>query len=318
MVDEHNHPRVCISILNWKNTQDTLRCIRSLSDVDLSTNLIVVLDNESTRESLRTLEQLPQITVMASTENLGFAGGHNRVMRWAKNRGVDYVWLLNNDAVVQPQCLAKLLAYAQQHKECALLSPSIFDCEPPHAPQHIVSIVNETRTGAYEYTDLKEAAEKQAQHPDKVILWGTALLVRTAAIESIGYFDERLFAYAEDTDYALRARQHGWRNAVVIDAHVWHEHPKAPRKPHFYYYKHRNSIAIARKHAGCKNTLKLMYWNLRLARKEIDALKGNPEALKALYCGIWHGWTFKTGKYSPDVSTGWLGQKLVRMAIKFS
>lgn len=318
MVGEHPLPRVCISILNWKNTQDTLRCIRSLCDVDLASHSIVVLDNESTQESLGTLEELQNITVMASTDNLGFAGGHNRVMHWARDRGFHYIWLLNNDAVVQPQCLKKLLEYAEQHKECALLSPSIFDCDPPHAPQHIVSIVNETRTGADEYTDLKQAAEMQALHPDKVILWGTALLVRTAAIDSIGYFDERLFAYAEDTDYALRAMQLGWRNAVVIDAHIWHEHPKAPRKPHFYYYKHRNSIAIARKHAGCINTLKLMYWNLRLARKEIDALKGNPVSLNALYCGIWHGWTFKTGKYSHDASASWLGQKLVRMAIKFS
>lgn len=318
MVGEQTQPRVCISILNWKNTQDTLRCIQSLQDIDPKTNFIVVLDNESTSESLQMLEGLQHVKVLASTENLGFAGGHNRVMQWARDRGFDYIWLLNNDAIVQPQCLERLLAYAQQHKECALISPSIFDCEAPHAPQHIVSILNETKTGAYEYTDLKQAAVMQAQHPEKVVLWGTALLVRTAAIDNIGYFDEGLFAYAEDTDYALRAIAHGWRNAVVMDAHIWHEHPKPPRKPHFYYYKHRNSIAIARKHAGLKNTLKLMYWNLRLARKELTMLKASPETVDALYSGIWHGWTGKTGRFRAEVSAGWLARRLVQMALRFS
>lgn len=312
-------PRTCISVLNWRNSDDTVRCIQSLRDgTDLTGVAIVVLDNESTDASFSALSTLTDVTITRSTENLGFAGGHNRTMRWAKQQGFDYVWLLNNDAVVRPQCLQRLLAFAEQNPDCALVSPGIFDREPPHAAQHLVSVLNETRTGAHEYTDAAQAARMQQQHPEKMILWGTALLVRVAALDRLGYLDEGLFAYAEDTDYALRALQCGFRNAVVLEAEILHAHPQPPRNPHFYYYKHRNSVAIARKHAGILNTLKLMRLNLILARKELSMLKDRPEAIDALYGGIWHGWTRRTGAFRPGTSVGWAARTIINLALKVS
>ncbi|APW45099.1 putative glycosyl transferase family 2 [Rhodoferax antarcticus ANT.BR] len=318
MVIINHKPRVCISILNWKNTSDTIACVHSLQLITSVSHQIVVLDNESTPESLATLQTVRHIKVISSLVNLGFAGGHNRVVKWALDQGFDYVWLLNNDAINQPNCLERLVDYADGHRESALVSPILLNNTLPHGPQHVISILNDTRTGSHEYTDVDVARKMQQDYPNKVIIWGTALLVRLSCIKTLGYLDERLFAYAEDTDYALRAISCGFSNAVVFEAYVWHASPTHPRKPHYYYYTHRNSIAIAKKHASRLNTLKLIYWNLRLAKKQLLVIGNDTATAHALKLGIWHGWINQSGPFNKEAKHYFFSDALMRFVLYLS
>lgn len=311
-------PRVCISILNWNNAPATLDCIVSLRLSLNPTDVIVVLDNGSTDESVKTLKTVEGIELITAEQNLGFAGGHNRVLRHALACGFDYVWLLNNDALVQGDCLRRLVEHAQAHPDCALISPVILDNLPPHAYQHTLSILNATGTGVEEILDLSVAREKQAKQPQRVIVWGTALLVRVGAISRLGYLDEKLFAYSEDTDYSLRSLREGFQNAVVFDAVIWHEHPPHPRKPHYYYYTQRNSSLMWRKHTSPLKFLKLLRWNLRLAHRQMAMLAGNPEAVDAMKLGIWHGWLNRGGGFNREKRLGLPARWLVDLAMAIS
>ena len=315
MVNTSRAPRVCISILNWKNSSETVKCVHSLQKTTSIECDIVILDNESSPDSLKTLQEIQGIELIASTANLGFAGGHNRIMQWAIERNFDYIWLLNNDAICQEFCLERLIDYAEKNLNCALISPVLLDNVPPHAPQHVISILNDTKTGSREYGEISVAREMQNLHPDKVIIWGTALLVRLFAIKNLGFLDERLFAYAEDTDYALRSIACGYRNAVVFDAAVWHENPPHPRKPHYYYYTHRNSVAIVKKHATRLNTLRVIYWNLRLAKKQLNNSSINSTTKNSLKLGIWHGWLNKHGEYDKNERISAFGNSIVNLAL---
>ena len=290
-------PRVCVSILNWNNAPATLDCIRSVQSLLADADQIVVLDNGSSDDSLDMLRTAKGIELMTASENLGFAGGHNRILRHAVDQGFDYVWLLNNDAVVRGDCLQRLVDHADAHPNCALISPVILDNLPPHACQHTLSVLNATATGVDEVHDLETARQLQATQPRRVILWGTALLVRVDAIRRLGYLDERLFAYSEDTDYSLRSLEAGFENAVVFDAVIWHEHPPHPRKPHYYYYTQRNSSLMWRKYTNLLTFLKLMRWNLRLAKSQLAMLADKPDARSAMKLGIWDGWLNRGGEY---------------------
>lgn len=316
--DRTSLPRVCISILNWNNAQATLECIVSLRSSLNPNDVIVVLDNGSTDDSVTLLRTVEGIELITSEQNLGFAGGHNRVLRHALACKFDYVWLLNNDALAQGDCLQRLVQYAQEHPDCALTSPVILDKLPPHACQHTLSVLNATATGVEEIQDLYAARKKQATQANRVIVWGTALLVRVDAIDRLGYLDERLFAYSEDTDYSLRSLREGFQNAVVFDAVVWHEHPPHPRKPHYYYYTQRNSTLMWRKYTSQLKFLKLMRWNLSLARRQVAMLAKNPEAVAAMKLGIWHGWINRGGEFNREQRLGLPARWLVDLALAVS
>ncbi len=310
--------RVCISILNWNNARDTLLCVQSLKLIQKVQHDVVVLDNGSSDDSAALLRNHEGFQLIESKTNLGFAGGHNLVMKKALEQGYDYVWLLNNDSIVEEGCLENLIIEAEANTDCALLSPVIKNRQAPHAVQHAVSLLNLTRTGVIEITDLPTAQVEQDSHPKRVILWGTALLARTDAIKRLGLLDERLFAYSEDTDLCLRSLANGYTNRMVIDAFVLHESPCHPRKPHYYYYTQRNATLMWRKYTSSLLLLKLTRWNLQLAKKSLKALTNDPDAGHALMMGIWHGWIGRGGSYSPKIRLSRPSLWLVRTLINLS
>lgn len=318
MVSASHTPRVCISILNWNSVQDTQNCLDSLKNsVDESTE-VVVLDNGSKDHSASVLSNIPSITFLRSSTNLGFSGGHNLVIKYALTKNDDYIWLLNNDAIPQGKCLEKLVAFAEANPISALISPVILDKAPPHDFQHIISVLNKTGTGAEEIKDIEHARRLLQESPDRIIIWGTALLVRLNAIEKIGLLDEKLFAYAEDTDYALRAISQGYRNSVVLDAFIHHEQNPHPRTAHFYYYTQRNSVVMTRKYVSTINFIKLVRWNLRLVKRHEERLKNRPELVRAAKLGVWHRWLNKGGEYNPNVRISLFGLALVNIALFFA
>lgn len=298
MVNQHRK-RICISILNWNNVQETLACIQSLGGLDNMDVSIIVLDNGSVDDSVEVLSHLHGITLMKSEVNLGFAGGHNLVMQHAMQHGFDYVWLLNNDACVEPGCLPRLLDALETDPEIGAVSPVIRDKAAPHSVQHALSLLNATGTGVVEYPDLQQAMHMQEAEPHKVILWGTALLLKRSTIETVGLLDDKLFAYSEDTDYSLRCLQHKLKNQVVWEASIQHESPPHPRKPHYYYYTQRNAILMWRKHVGMAQLARVIRWNAKLAHDQLHRLKDTPSVQTAIKQGIWDGLTGRGGPFQP-------------------
>lgn len=299
MVNMHRK-RVCISILNWNNAQETVACIQSLGDLDGLDVEVLVLDNGSGDDSVEVLSNTADITLLKSEVNLGFAGGHNLVMQHALQQGFDYVWLLNNDACVDPGCLPRLVAAMEADASIGAVSPLIRDKAAPHQIQHALSLLNDTGTGVVEYPDLQQAMHMQQAAPDRVILWGTALLLRRSTIETVGLLDDKLFAYSEDTDYSLRCLRHHLKNQVVWEAGIRHEAPPHPRKPHYYYYTQRNAILMWRKYVGMAQLVRVIRWNAKLAHEQLLRLRGNRAAQTAIKLGIWDGLTGQGGAFQPQ------------------
>ena len=295
---------VCISILNWNNVDETIQCIDSLKIIQNVSCRIVVLDNDSSDNSMEKLSTLKTIELIASATNLGFAGGHNVVIKHALQHDYDYVWLLNNDAKVNPGCLEQLVAWIEDHPDVGMVSPIIKDLAPPCAPQHVLTLLNATRTGVEEYIDLDAAISLQNEQAARVILWGTGLLIKRSTFEKVGLLDERLFAYSEDTDYSLRCIKSGLLNQVVFDAVLFHHRPVGFRKAHYYYYTSRNSFLTWKKYVGFKDLLRLTRWNLKLAKRQIAELHQEPVLANSLKLGIWHGWVNRGGSFQAGEKLG--------------
>src|SRR5690349_10083679 len=99
-------PKIAVVILNWNGCKDTLECIASVRKIDYPEFEVIVVDNGSTDGSVDAFKRIsPSITILETGRNLGYAGGNNIGIEEALRRRAQFVFLLNNDAVVAPAIL---------------------------------------------------------------------------------------------------------------------------------------------------------------------------------------------------------------------
>ncbi len=208
---------VWVLVLNWNNWQVTLECLTSLESLEYDNFKALVLDNGSTDDSVsRIRERFPEMEIIELGANLGFAGGNNLGIRAALEGGADYVWLLNNDATVDPMALRAMVQRAEADAKIGAVGSAVYYSAEPERLQawgggYIKFWLGEPRHF------LKPVADEKIQ-----FLTGASLLLRRPALESVGMLDEGFFMYFEDADLCFRLRRRGWRLAVAGDAKVWH------------------------------------------------------------------------------------------------
>ena len=215
------------------------RCFSSLrlSTIPVST---IVVDNDShdgTVEYIR--EEFPEIIVIESPVNLGFGKANNIGIRYALDHGADYVFLLNQDAWIDPDALEVLVSIHQKHPEYGLLSPMHLNvdrtglvmkyfCMQPNNEKLITDLYFNRLSDIYETTYIHAAA------------W---MLPRNT-LQTIGGFDPIFHHYAEDDDYLNRVKFRGIKIGVCPSARIVHDHRDHPLNPDAIRY-HRNQTHLA-------------------------------------------------------------------------
>ena len=199
-------PKVSIIVLCHNRWADARRCLASLKrHTDPRLYELLVYDNRSTDGTLPGLRRMarswPQLRVFENERNLPFARAVNQGMRAA--RGDAFVWL-NNDTVLSPGWLEKLLAAAESGTDVAAAGPMTGHLAPPG------QLCRPFRSGAR--PRLEEAP----------FLGGFCFLLKRAAAERAGFLDERFIWGWEDMDYCLRLRQAGYR--LILARHVFVRH----------------------------------------------------------------------------------------------
>lgn len=215
--DESNEPRVHIVVVNYMGWRDTLGCLKSLRALDYKNSEVVVVDNFSPDESVTRIRQTyPDVTLLRTPMNLGFAGGNNVGIRHAINAGSDWIWLLNNDTRVQPDTLRELVAVGEASVDVGVVGALLLDIAYPHAVQ--------ARGGGRLNMFLATTSVVDRAEPPRLDhIIGASMLIRREALQQIGLLDETYFFYLEDTDFSLRARRAGWILAVAERAVVYHK-----------------------------------------------------------------------------------------------
>ncbi len=230
-------------VLNWNGADDTPRALESLHGIET-----ICVDNGSTDGSeAEVARRFPEVELIRTGSNLGFAGGNNVGIRRALERGADWVLLLNNDAVAGDG-LAEALAHAAAARpDAGLLACAIYDGLEGDALQYAGASFNaflgysgrvERNPGALRLRDVGRAD-------------GAAMAVSRVAVERAGLLDESLFAYVEDVEWSLRIRGAGLAVVVVPDARVWHRGSASTggaASTTNLYYDTRNTIAVCERH----------------------------------------------------------------------
>ena len=109
-------PQVAVILLNWNGLPDTLDCLQSLRHSTYANRRVIVWDNGSREDPGPALAEYPEVTLLRSERNVGFAAGCDRAAEYALAEGADFLLFLNNDTLVPPEMIACM---AQTHAATA-------------------------------------------------------------------------------------------------------------------------------------------------------------------------------------------------------
>jgi GT2 family glycosyltransferase len=276
-------PLVVSVVLNWNNLPDTLESVASLQRSDYSNLVVWVVDNDSDNDPTPDLlARHPGIRVIRNTRNLGYGGGNNAGLRVAMAEGAAYVLLLNNDAIVAPDTVSRLVRAVEQDGRIGMATPTVFYYDRPNEIYWDGGSVDwETGWVSHDAKGLSVEGELRRSE----WLDGCSLFVRVSALLDIGLLDERYFLYFEDAEWSVRAARRGWLNGVVVQAHAWHKISRSTGGrgvPAVRFYYARNRYLFLRSHGARKSRLKC---NVRYAQdmlQEYWSLRREPESRKAI------------------------------------
>jgi len=216
-------PSVYIVVVNWNGWEYTIRCLDSLRRLDYPTSRVIAVDNGSTDDSVDRIRTAhPDIELITSPKNLGFAGGSNLGIRLALDRGAEYLWVLNNDIVVEPGTLSALISVASSRPSIGVVGAAVGRL----AADAGSSMDTEAFRWRGEYrvpSACPEAssADAAAGHPVDDVA-GSSALLNAAMLRQIGSFEERFFHYWDDVELCARARRAGWSVEHACQARLWH------------------------------------------------------------------------------------------------
>jgi GT2 family glycosyltransferase len=221
-----SRPVVHAATLNWNKYEDTVACVRSLQASEYPLARILVLDNGSTDGSGDRLERElrgPGVEVLRHPENEGFARGMNACLRDAVGRGADLVFSVNNDTVIDPRCVGRLVDALEEDPEAGVAGPAILFHARPDVVWHSGGFFSYWRAGVSVPGKGRRASDLEERPARVTFLTGCAVLVARRVLERVGYLDPAYYFYAEDVDFDLRVEQAGLRLVFVPRARVWHK-----------------------------------------------------------------------------------------------
>ncbi|MGY1807342.1 glycosyltransferase family 2 protein [Blastococcus sp. SYSU D00669] len=234
-------PRVTVVVVTWQGADLLEPCLASLAGQTVPHEVLVV-DNASTDATPDVLARHPEARVVRNAVNLGFAGGAQVGLEAART---EFVALLNNDAVAEPDWLEALLATARAHPDAAAVTSLLLLAG---AGRPVVNNAGVVLLPTWYGADRAAGADPgEVAEPAEVFGFsGGAALLRAAPARAVGGFPERFFLYYEDTDLSWRLRLAGWSIRYEPRAVVHHRHAASsdPASELFAFHNERNRLLL--------------------------------------------------------------------------
>ncbi len=283
--------RVTAIIINWNLKETTFSCIQSLMNQDTSSDIILV-DNGSRDGSVEYLSShFPGLEIIPLPDNIGFGPACNRAIQKALQRTTcQFVLLINNDAVLAPDGLSRILQVADVTPAVGIFGPKVYYRDDPERIWYAGARQRRVVLAAAG-TGRGQIDRGQFDKPIPVdYIFGTAMMIRRSIFEQVGLFDERFYLYLEDLDFCLRARRMGISLLFVPQARVWHTgsastaHNLELRKYHYI----KSSILFLKKHLSrAVIPLGLAFWSSVFLRMIVfDILRGDPPKLDTYWTAL--------------------------------
>lgn len=294
-------PYVYIIILNWNGLEDTSECLESLKKLDYDNFDVILVDNNSSGDDVKAIEEQFGdfiLKIIVNNSNLGFSGGNNVGIKYALENGADYVLLLNNDTVVEPDFLSRMIGSEKNDKSTGIITPMINYYSNKDKIWSAGGNIRKIKASGFTF-GYNENAEKHNYDKLCTFASGCCMLIKSEVIKDVGLLDENYFLYLEDTDYCQRTLDAGYKILYVGSSKIYHKVFSTTTKQNAMlplYYSVRNRLYFAKKNLGFFFYLAFFYLATVFLIKAIFVNKFDKEMLKVVYLSFKDFFQNKMGK----------------------
>jgi len=284
------YPLISIVTVNYNGSKDTCELIESLNKITYPNIEIIVVDNFSSEEDPIIIKRkFPNIILIKNPINYGFAAGNNFGIMKARGQ---YVLLLNNDTIVEPDFMEPLIAKLESDKNIGAVSPKLRYYYDPKIIQYA------GYTPLNRYTLRNNAIgcrEKDTGQYDKdyetAYAHGAAMMVPMDVMKKIGMMSYTFFLYYEEADWCTRIKKAGYKIYYVHKSLIYHKESMTTGKlsPMKIYYLNRNRIVFMRRNISGFNFIISILYQLLIAIPKnalYYLLKGKIKLFLAYYKAI--------------------------------
>lgn len=251
---------ICILTLN--SVEYIRKCLKSIQQFPPDGGYeILVADNGSNDGTVPMLQdEYPAVKIILNKENLGFTKPNNQMLRQAKG---NFLLLLNPDTLLTEDCFNPQLDFLKANPDVGISIPKVLNADGSFQKQSRRGEATPIEVIGY-FFKLGKLFPKNKPLNGYLVSWlpenevaevkavsGSCMFIRRETWEQVGDFDERFFAYQEDSDYCRRARQKGWKIMYVPISHIIHYGGEGGSKAQpikSIYQWHRSYFLYYRKH----------------------------------------------------------------------
>ena len=218
-------PKVSIIVLNWNGCDDTIECLESLKKITYPNYEVIVVDNASSGNDVSILRERYSnyIQLIVNDQNYGYPEGNNIGMRSALANGADYLLLLNNDTVVDPQFVTELLKVAETDHSIGILGSKLYHYYHPEVIQSAggriiwwLGLIRDYGIDEHDVGQHNKVSERD-------YVWGTSFLIKRSVLDTISFMNTYFYFGIEEYDYCTRAKRAGYKIVYVPESKVWHK-----------------------------------------------------------------------------------------------
>jgi len=266
-----NQPLVCIVIVNWNGGEKIKNCLKSLRKTKYPNYKVIVLDNGSSDDSIKTIKQFKEVLLLKGKENRGFTGGSNLLYQFAiKKFDPDYICNMNNDIVtVQSDWLNLMVKELEKEEKRGICGNKLLF--PDGRVQQLFwerqpKEYSEKDRGQYNF--VKEVSA----------VGGANVLIKRSVLEAIGGTDENYFYGPDDIDYCFRAREKGFiiiYTGLSKSVHIGSFSYKSSSKDFIYKRQSYGMMLFSFRHERFLKAMKMVFNQfVRIFLTRKDPFKG--------------------------------------------
>jgi GT2 family glycosyltransferase len=236
-------PAVAIVLVTYFGADNLNRLYASVRGLHYppGRHTLIVVENGPDRRAWQWFrEHAPEVRVLVPGDNVGYAGGAAAGMREALADGVDYVAVITQDTVLDPDWLRELVAIAERYPRAGAVQPTILRSDG-HGGTVINSWGNELHFLGVGFAGGDGQPEVPLEPRPLAYASGAGILCRASALRAVGVFDPVFFMYHEDSDLSWRMRLAGYDVLLAPRARMHHDYDFS-RNPDKLYYIERNRL----------------------------------------------------------------------------
>lgn len=282
-----NHEEILVILINYNGLADTIECIESLKKSSKKVDILVVDNRSDNDEYIQIKNIFEDIKVIFNSQNLGFSAGNNIGIKYAIENGYKYVLILNNDTIITPNMIEKLMIHCD---ETTITIPLIYYYNNPKKLWYGGGVINKYTGNSqmFDYINTKSKNQSFAS--------GCCMLINVCIFKTVGLFSDEYFMYCEDTEFCIRLNENNIKIYLECEAQMFHKVGQSTKNignKFSNYYNTRNRLKYIKDNKKYfKSTAYLYTLVTRYIRMMQLLLQKNPnwniylEAIKDYKLGI--------------------------------